>query len=42
MCFVLTHGFVKKRDRWLRSDLETALGIMKDDLQRKLTLQRKG
>lgn len=40
--FVLTHGFVKKKDKWLRADFETAVNIMREDKTRVLKLRVKG
>jgi hypothetical protein len=40
-CFVLTHGFKKKRNKWHRSDFEAADAIRKDDLLR-ISKRKKG
>jgi hypothetical protein len=41
-CFVVTHGFVKKKDKWLKSDFDTSVGIMQEDMARVAKFQKKG
>lgn len=40
--FVLTHGLVKKSNKWRKSDLQVAVAVMADDRKRVNKLRSKG